>query len=419
MMMQQQMQEQMQEQPEEAGRGTDTVMGHLSLGEVVIPRAMLDDPEVMQMLQQMFAAYEVDINEFTVGHEANKINPETGYPEFFFKKLFKSKLFRTLAPIALGVLAPGLGTAIGGGILGAGAAGSATLGGALLGAGTGALTGGGLRGALTGAALGGISPNIGRLAGGAAQGPSLPGAAAPTGYSSGILGAAGDALGASSSALSSLGGSLSNTALGRGVSGALDSVGDTQLGRGVSNVATRAYNALPSTTGLTSSAGGGGGSTFGGGNMFGQGLSSAIGGLGQESAIKKAQEAQLRAQQQQMANLGTFDPSDITSDAGYQFNLQQGQQGLDRSLAAAGGLQSGRALKAASQYNQQFANNALDSAYQRWANKTGAQNQIFSDTGQVKANTGLARAENLAATAKGIFNPQPSIEELLRLYGRA
>jgi len=106
--------------------------------------------------------------------------------------------------------------------------------------------------------------------------------------------------------------------------------------------------------------------------MVGQGLSSAIGGLSQESAIKKAQEAQLRAQQQQMANLDTFDPSNITSDAGYQFNLEEGRRGLDRDLAAGGGLQSGRALKAAAQYNQQYADNALNSAYQRWANKTGS-----------------------------------------------
>lgn len=403
---------------EDAGRGTDTVMGHLSLGEVVIPRVMLDDPQVMEMLQAVFAQYETDINEFTVGHEANKINPETGYPEFFFKKLFKSKIFRTLAPIALGVLAPGLGTAIGGSLLGAGAAGSATLGGALLGAGTSALSGGGLRGALTGAALGGISPNIGRLAGGAAQGPSLPGSAAPTGYSSGILGAAGDALGASSTALSSLGGSLGNTAIGRGVSDIASGLGDTAVGRGLSDVGTRAYNALPSTEGLTSSAGGGGSSTFGGGTL-GQGLSSALGGLVQDDAIDEARQAQLLAQQQQLANIGTFDPSDITNDAGYQFNLDQGQLGLDRSLAAQGGLQSGRALKAASQYNQQFADNALNSAYQRYLDTIGAQNQVYGNTGNINAQSGLASAQNLAQTASGILNPQPSIEELLRLYGRA
>jgi len=60
--------------PADAGRGTDTVMAHMSLGEIVIPRAFQDDPDFMQMLQMFFEQNGVDINEFIVGHEANKIN---------------------------------------------------------------------------------------------------------------------------------------------------------------------------------------------------------------------------------------------------------------------------------------------------------------------------------------------------------
>lgn len=356
------MQQQMQEAPEEAGRGTDTVMGHLSLGEIVIPRAMLDDPQVMEALQAMFAQYQVDINEFTVGHEANKINPETGYPEFFGK--FFKKAFKFVAPIAASYFGgPLLGSALG----------SATAGGALAGAAGGLLSGGGLKGALTGAALGGLTPNIGSLAGGVAQGPSQIGQIRPSGTGAGILG-------------------------------------------GISKATGLTSNSLPSLSGLVGSAGGG--SSFGG-NVAGQALSSGIGGLFQSDAIKKAQEAQLRAQQQQLANIDTFDPSNITQDAGYQFNLEQGQQGLNRSLAAAGGLQSGAALKAASEYNQKYADNALNSAYQRYANRVGAQNQIYGNQGDIRAASGLAGAENIARTASGIFNPQPSIEDLLRLYGGA
>jgi len=357
----------MQEQqaPEEAGRGTDNVMAHLSLGEIVIPRAVQDDPEVQAMLAAIFEKAGADINEFTVGHEANKINPETGYPEFGFGSFLK-KAFKIAAPLALSYFGtPVLGNALG----------SMTAGGALAGAGGGLLSGGGLKGALTGGVLGALAPNIGSLAGGEAQGASQIGQIRPSGYGSGILGQ-------------------------------------------VSNATGLTTNSLPSLSGLTSAAGGGGGSTFGS-NMIGKGLSSALGGLAQGDAIKKAQEAQLRAQQQQLANIGTFDPSNITSDAGYQFNLAEGQKGLDRSLAAAGGLQSGRALKAASQYNQQYADNALNSAYQRWSDKTGAQNTIYGNQGNVRAQSGLAGAENIAKTASGIFNPQPSIEELLRLYGRA
>jgi hypothetical protein len=33
---------------------------------------------------------------------------------------------------------------------------------------------------------------------------------------------------------------------------------------------------------------------------------------------------------------GTFNPTDLTQDPGYQFNLQQGQQALDRAQGAKG-----------------------------------------------------------------------------------
>lgn len=349
----------MQQQPEEAGRGTDTVMGHLSLGEVVIPRAMLDSPEFMQMLQQAFEQMGVDINEFTVGHEANKINPETGYPEFFFKKLFK-----IAAPLALSYFAPGIGTALGSTL-------SASTLGAIGGATGGLLSGGGLKGAALGALGGyGMQGGFGSLGSGVQGAGTAATGGAPIGAGKGIIGSLGDSIGLNKGSLSGLVG------------------------------------------------GSGGGSSFGS-NMVGQGLSSALGGLAQSSAIKKAQEAQLRAQQQQLANLDTFDASNITNDAGYQFNLAEGQRGLDRSAAAAGGLQSGAALKAAARYNQQYADNALNSAYQRWADKTGAQNSIYGNIGNVRAQSGLAGAENIARTASGVFNPQPSIEELLRLYRRA
>lgn len=355
------MQEQQPDPQAEAGRGTDSVMAHLSLGEIVIPRAVQDDPEVQAMLAAIFEKAGADINEFTVGHEANKINPETGYPEFGFGSFLK-KAFKFAAPIALSYFAPGIGTALGSSL-------SASTLGAIGGGAGGLLSGGGLKGAALGALggygmQGGFSDVLGSMGG-----DSLANGAQGATAQSGILGSIGKATGLNANSFGSLAGGV------------------------------------------------GGGSSFGS-NMVGQGLSSALGGLAQGDAIKKAQEAQLRAQQEQLANIGTFDPSNVTSDAGYQFNLAEGRRGLDRSAAAAGGLQSGAALKAAAQYNQQFADNALNSAYGRYMDKTGAQNQIYGQRGDVRANAGLAQAENLAKTASGIFNPQPSIEELLRLYGR-
>ena len=105
-------QEYMQEAPEDAGRGGDTVMAHLSLGELVIPRAFLDDPQVMEMMQALFQDAGANINQYMVGDPANSINPETGYPEFGFGSFFK-KVAKIAIPAALAYFAPGIGTALG------------------------------------------------------------------------------------------------------------------------------------------------------------------------------------------------------------------------------------------------------------------------------------------------------------------
>lgn len=367
--MQQQMQQPMQMPVEaEQGRATDTVLGHLSLGEIVIPRAMQDDPQFMQMLQQAFQAFEVDINEFTVGHEANKINPETGHPEFFvkkFKKKFK-KIARIAAPAALAYFAPGIGTALGGSILGAGAAGSATLGNALIGGGIGALTGGGLKGGLMGAAGGALSANIGNLADGALpsgmQGATRPG--------SGILGQ-----------LSSSTGLTSNN--------------------------------LPSLSGLMG--GSGGGSSFGGMNN----LASALGGFQQDDALDKMRKQQMGASNMQLENLKNLNPIDVQNDPGYQFNLEQGQIGLNRALGAQGGLFSGNALKEAANFNQGLASNYYNDAYARQANMVGSQNSIYGSQGDIGANATMAKSNNLNQTlanalGANVGNYNGSQDEMLR-----
>lgn len=74
---------------EKAGNNTDTVVGHLTKGEVIIPVQLFEVPEVKKMLKSAFADYGISLNEFIVGNPENKINLETGYPEFnFFQKAF-------------------------------------------------------------------------------------------------------------------------------------------------------------------------------------------------------------------------------------------------------------------------------------------------------------------------------------------
>ena len=52
-------------------------------------------------------------------------------------------------------------------------------------------------------------------------------------------------------------------------------------------------------------------------------------------------------------------------DPGYEFRQQQGQQGLERSAAARGGLFSGAAGKALDRYNQDYASNEYQSGFAR------------------------------------------------------
>jgi len=82
--------EDMLEEIEEAGRDTDSLVGHLTAGEIVIPRQIADNADAQKVIKALFESYDVDMEEFTVGHEKNKINPETGYPEFFLKKAFNA-----------------------------------------------------------------------------------------------------------------------------------------------------------------------------------------------------------------------------------------------------------------------------------------------------------------------------------------
>ena len=66
---------------EREGRGDDTILGHLTPGEIVIPVDLQNNTN-MENLAVMFEDAGVDLENYTVGHEANKINPDTGYPEF-------------------------------------------------------------------------------------------------------------------------------------------------------------------------------------------------------------------------------------------------------------------------------------------------------------------------------------------------
>jgi hypothetical protein len=437
-MNQQGLQEQVIDKVSDDGRGGDTTLGHLTMGEIVIP-VPLQTPELLQALQQLFAQNELTLEQYTVGNESNSINPESGLPEFgFFKKIFKSPIFKIAAPIALSLLAPGLGTAIGGSLLGAGAAGSATLGGALLGAGTGALTGGGLKGSLLGGLTGGIAPNLSSI------GTSLKNTASGALDSFGKATGLSDVFTSASGALSDIGGNLANgvndayngsllqdatNGISSGVSSVKDSIGntlsDTYKGSGLQSAFNSGADALKSigigtgSEGLTAGTGaisGGGGSSFspaeqsflskatanlsssGGSSMnFLSPIGSALLGTNANNKTQKALLAQQEANRALFEPYLNFDfkPTDLQNDPGYQFNLEQGNQALDRTQLARGGYFSGEALKEAQKFGQGLADTTYNDAYSRALQKQTAGLQGAAATAGVNENIGNIKANSI------------------------
>lgn len=93
----------MYEDMAEKGRKGDTYVGHLTGGEMVVPVAVLDAEDGFLRKAINGAMKEMDVNpdQFTVGHEDNSVNPETGQIEFGFSisKAWKSvtKPFKSAA----------------------------------------------------------------------------------------------------------------------------------------------------------------------------------------------------------------------------------------------------------------------------------------------------------------------------------
>ena len=155
------------------GRHGDDTVAHVETGELVIPKALIEDnprlrASIFSHLEELGVE---DPERYVVGSGANSINPDTGLPEFFFKKIRKAvskigrgvkKAFKSVAkvikkaapviiPFALNAMFPGLG-AIYSGALGSGI-GTLVQGGSLKDAFKSALIGGAIGGAT--AAIGG------------------------------------------------------------------------------------------------------------------------------------------------------------------------------------------------------------------------------------------------------------------------
>ena len=97
-----------------------------------------------------------------------------------------------------------------------------------------------------------------------------------------------------------------------------------------------------------------------------------------------------------------FTSADFKADPGYDFRLAEGNKALQRSAAANGNLYSGGTLKALTRYNQGFASNEFQNAYNRFqANRNTRFNQLadVAGLGQSSANTLANAGTNYAANA--------------------
>ena len=156
------------------GRHGDDTVAHVETGELVIPKALIEDnPKLRDSIFEHLEELGVeDPERYVVGSGANSINPDTGLPEFFFKKIIRAvkktvkkvtravkkvakkvvkvvkKAAPVIIPIALNAMFPGLG-AIYSGALGAGI-GTLVQGGSLKDAMKNALIGGAIGGATAG-----------------------------------------------------------------------------------------------------------------------------------------------------------------------------------------------------------------------------------------------------------------------------
>jgi hypothetical protein len=113
-----------------------------------------------------------------------------------------------------------------------------------------------------------------------------------------------------------------------------------------------------------------------------------------------------------------FDPSTVQMDPGYGFRQQQGQQAIENSAMARGGLLSGNTLKASQDYGQNLASqeygNAYNRQYQDYTNQLNFRTGML-DWGRKQTDTyaglraedptaqfQMQKAQQLASKSKGL-----------------
>jgi len=146
----------------------------------------------------------------------------------------------------------------------------------------------------------------------------------------------------------------------------------------------------------------------------GQALSSYLASRAQQNLAGQASNALLSMYNQNRADLAPWrnagatavgQLTDLTTpgkqfdtmalDPGYQFRQAEGQKALDNRLRAGGKFYSGTAMKAGTDYNQNFASNEFNNVYNRLAGLAGTGQAATNTTAQLGQNTAAGQAGNL------------------------
>lgn len=120
----------------------------------------------------------------------------------------------------------------------------------------------------------------------------------------------------------------------------------------------------------------------------------------------------------------SFTMADYQQDPGYQFRLQQGEQGIQRAATASGSRYSGATLKALNRFNSDQASQEYGNAYNRYNNDVSSRfnrlasvagvgqtataqtasagQQAVGMAGQAIQNAGTARASGYVGSANAI-----------------
>lgn len=144
----------------------------------------------------------------------------------------------------------------------------------------------------------------------------------------------------------------------------------------------------------------------------GQAATAQLQGVRESNALQKEIFEQTRAdykprldiQNNALAKLANFNPAEIANDPAYKFNMEQGNQAIERSQAARGLSGSGATLKSLSRYNQGLASQTSGQKFSQLAQLAG----LGIDASGATANAGQNYANQVSQGIIGGANARAS-----------